>query len=238
MKIIIIICIVVVGVLIFDCIRVYVRIQKSTVLVAKSVPFTQHVEQPKLRILVLGDSTAVGTGAVDTKDSTAGRLSKLYPQALIVNKAVNGLKIQGLLDILATIPPDAHFDIVLIQIGANDIIRLTPMVTIKSGIENVLTQVRALGDLVVVLHAGDIGQVPFFPWYVRPLFHYRSVAVRDIYIEAAKNTHAEYVDLVNSTVGDALKRDPELYYASDDLHLSGEGYGLWFDEIKKHLFTE
>jgi lysophospholipase L1-like esterase len=91
---------------------------------------------------------------------------------------------------------------------------------------------------VIVLHAGDIGQVPFFPWYVGLLYRHRSLEVRDIYIKAAEGAQIAYVDLVNSTVGDTLKRDPERYYASDALHLSGDGYGLWFAEIKKHLPKE
>lgn len=235
MKIILILSAVIIGVLIFDGIRVYTRIQKSSVLVAKSSPFQKHLENPRLRILVLGDSTAVGTGAADTSDSTAGRLGELYPHASIVNKSVNGLKIGGLLDILSAIPPTEHFDIILIQIGANDIIRMTPLSTIKSGIEEVLAKARVVSDSVLVLHAGDIGQVPFFPWYVGVLMHYRSIAVQSVYSEAAKNAQAEYVDLIDSTVGATLKQDPGRYYASDGLHLSGDGYGLWFAEIEKHL---
>jgi lysophospholipase L1-like esterase len=211
------------------------RIQKSAVLVAKSTPFQKHLENPSLRILVLGDSTAVGTGSDDVRESTSGRLSVLYHEAEIVNMAVNGLKIEGLLDILFAIPPTEHFDIILIQIGANDIIRMTPLSTIKSGIEEVLAKTRVLGDSVLVLHAGDIGQVPFFPWYVGALMHYRSLRVQSIYSEAAKNAQAEYVDLLDSTVGATLRQDPERYYASDGLHLRGDGYGLWFREISKHL---
>lgn len=238
MKSILIICAIIVGILIVDGIRVYARIQKSSVLVAKSNPFEQHVTTPTSRILVLGDSTAVGTGAMSNEDSTAGRLAKLYPQAEIVNKAVNGLKISGLLDILATIPADTHFDLVLIQIGANDIIRLTSQDEIATGIEKVLVRAKSLSDTVIVLHSGDIGEAPFFPWYVRPLYHYRSLKVRDIYINATRKTGTSYVDLVTSSVGAKLKNNPDFYYAPDSLHLSGEGYGLWFEEIKKHLSLE
>jgi lysophospholipase L1-like esterase len=237
-KTIFFICAVIFGMLIIDSIRVYSRIQKSSVLVANSESFEQQTDSPELRILVLGDSTAVGTGAFTNKDSTAGRLGNLYPEAEIVNKAVNGLKIQGLIDILATMPSGEHFDIVLIQVGANDVIRMTSMSDIRKGIDRVLNAATIIGDRVIVLHAGDIGQVPFFPWYAGPLYRHRSLEVRDIYIKAAEGVQVAYVDLVNSTVGDTLRRDPERYYASDGLHLSGDGYGLWFAEIKKHLPKE
>jgi lysophospholipase L1-like esterase len=234
-KVILIISAIVIGVLIVDSIRVFLRIQKSSVLVAKSSPFQRSIEKPALRILVLGDSTAVGTGSVDNRDSTAGRLGTLFPEAEIVNKAVNGLKIEGLLPILATLTDDTRFDIILIQIGANDIIRLTSMDSIKRDITEVLRRAQVLGERVVVLHAGDIGQVPVFPWYVRPLYHTRSMQMREIYSYAARASSAHYVDLIDSGVGAALKKHPELYYASDELHLSGEGYGLWFEEIKKSM---
>ena len=44
------------------------------------------------RVLVVGDSTGVGTGAARPEDSIAGRLADAYPDVTIVNRARNGAK--------------------------------------------------------------------------------------------------------------------------------------------------
>jgi lysophospholipase L1-like esterase len=123
----------------------------------------------------------------------------------------------------------------LIQIGANDIIRLTPLADIDSGIANVLEQSASLGKKVIVLHSGDVGDAPFFPVYVRPLLSSRSAAVREMYIQKSELYGARYVDLMRSTVSKTIASDISRYHAPDLLHLTADGYGLWFGEIEKHL---
>src|SRR5665213_3447970 len=48
---------------------------------AQAVPYEQHPPNPAMYILVMGDSTAVGTGAATNTESIAGRLGARYPQA-------------------------------------------------------------------------------------------------------------------------------------------------------------
>jgi lysophospholipase L1-like esterase len=222
-------------VLAYDVVRLYVLIKKSAVLVQNAVAFSQAVENPSVRILILGDSTAVGTGAQMREGTIAGRIGARYPDAEVVNLAVNGLRIEGLLKILDTLQAEDKFDIVLIQIGANDIIRLTPLADIDSGIANVLEQSASLGKKVIVLHSGDVGDAPFFPVYVRPLLSSRSAAVREMYIQKSELYGARYVDLMRSTVSKTIASDISRYHAPDLLHLTADGYGLWFGEIEKHL---
>jgi hypothetical protein len=66
-------------------------------LIKKTVPFSRSEPQAVFKILVLGDSTAFGTGATHPEDSTAGRLAARYPRASVTDLAVNGLRIAGLL---------------------------------------------------------------------------------------------------------------------------------------------
>jgi lysophospholipase L1-like esterase len=195
------------------------------------------------KILVLGDSTAFGTGASRPEDSTAGRLGLKYPDAEVVNLAKNGMRIAGLEEVLKTLDAkdvskqdkNKHFDLILIQIGANDIIRLTPAQDIESGIDKILAKAKSLGDKVIVLHSGNVGESKFFPWYIRPILSHRSVNMREIYIKIAEKHKAEYVDLINAPIAVKLRENPSLYYSSDLLHLSSEGYGLWYEEIRKRL---
>ncbi len=235
MKLLIFIGVCVVAMFIYDIAHTFILARKSGVLIKNATPFTRNISDAEKRILILGDSTAYGTGTQDNQYSTAGRLGALYPNAYVQNLAVNGLKIDGLLKILETLPTQEHFDIILIQIGANDVIRLTSMDKIEQGITEVLKHTQGLGDQVIVLHSGNIGESRFFPWYLKPLLSQRSFKIREIYKTQTSIYSAKYVDLIDSPASVLLRDNPQKYYAPDFLHLSNEGYGLWFDEIQKQL---
>ena len=221
--------------LLWDGARFFFLTRKTALIIKSTVPFSRKISTAPMHILILGDSTAVGTGASKPEDSTAGRLASFYPNAEVVNLAENGMRLAGLNQILAKTDKTKHFDIVLIQIGANDIIRLTSMSDIEKGISNVLEYAQSFGGKVIVLHSGNIGESKFFPWYIRPLLSERSFEVRTIYQKLAADHNASYVDLIDAPVAQLLREDPARYYASDLLHLSSDGYGLWFEEIKKKL---
>lgn len=218
---------------IVDTFRSYLLFRKGVELAKEARAFEQ--QGSSMRILVLGDSTAFGTGVDDPKYSTAGRLGAKYPQAEIVNLAENGLRIEGLQEIVKNGIGDSSFDLILVQIGANDIIRMKSTKDIEIGIRNILEELKGKGEKIVVLHSGNIGEAKFFPFYVRGLLSKRSREVTDIYTRVAKETNLEYVNLFEASIAPLLKTDPDKYYASDYLHLSNEGYGLWFEEINKHL---
>lgn len=227
-------------VIVWDGARAVYYVRKSAELIRVATPYSRAkpvlaTPGTPMRILVLGDSTAVGTGATKNSNTTAGRLGSLYPDAEVVNISQNGLKIAGLLEKMNAIGKDEYFDIILIQIGANDIIRFTDTDDIDTGIAEVLKRTEQMGTIVLVLHGGDIGESRFFPWYIRPFMSQRSNAVREIYKKHAVTYHANYIDLIDASISEALQVDPNLYYASDLLHLNDEGYGLWFDEIRKKL---
>lgn len=59
--------------------------------------------------------------------------------------------------------------------------------------------------------------------------------VRDVYKNLASKYNAQYVNLIDSHISTQLREDPTTYYSVDKLHLSGEGYRLWFTEIEKTL---
>ncbi len=227
------ICIAVVAMIAYDVVRIYFLFKKTQIIEKAKVSFSRLIENAPKNILVLGDSTAVGTGAERPEDTTAGRLGRLFPDAQVVNISKNGLKIAGLNKILDMIDEGARFDIVLIQIGANDIIQLTSMNNIKAGIDQILTRAAAFKGKTIIMHSGNIGESAFFPWYIKPILSIRSQAVREVYRSAAAKHAAQYIDLIDSVSSSLLKENPSKYYAADLLHLTGDGYGTWFNEIRK-----
>ncbi|MEI7709135.1 MAG: SGNH/GDSL hydrolase family protein [bacterium] len=218
-----------------DILRMYLLAQKSKILIKNVIPFERHLSNPQIKILVLGDSTAYGTGSETSELTTAGRLGALYPEASLTNLAVNGLRLEGLLKIVSTLDTKEHYSLILVQIGANDIIRLTTLAKIKEEVKEMVAELSKKTDSLIILHSGDIGEAKFFPFYLKPILSYRSYRVRDIYIKIAKEYRVHYIDLIDSPAAEFLRTNPDLYYADDKLHLSGAGYGLWFNEIKKVL---
>ena len=221
--------------ILIDTLRFYVLIRKGRVLAKNAIPFNRSVPHASMTILVLGDSTAVGTGSESAQLSTAGRMGTLYPGATIENISVNGLKLAGLLQILEKIGTIKHYDIILVQIGANDIIRLTKKEDIKRDAEKVFAELSQHTNKLIVLHSGDVGEAKIFPLYARFILSQKSFEMRDIYKNLSAKYNARYVDLINSPSRKLLRDNPSVYYAADFLHLNGAGYGLWFDEIQKAL---
>lgn len=197
-------------------------------------PFQQIKPDAKLKILFLGDSTAVGTGSEDPKTSVAGWFAKDFPDAHIVNHSKNGRKLLGVLDELQKEPP-VHYDLIVIQAGANDIIRFTPSAQVKKRLYAVLEKAKSMADHVVFFHCGDIGAAPIFLIPADWILTARMKAMRKIYLQAEAKTGAYYVDLLASDADEIFLKDKQRYYAKDMFHLSGDGYRIWYDEIRKEL---
>ncbi len=220
---------------VLDTIKSIFLITKGRQLVKSSVRFEQVSTQAHMKILVVGDSTAVGTGSKNPSFSTAGRLGSVYPEAEIKNLAINGLKLEGFNTILKNLGNKEKFSLILAQIGANDIIRFHSMKRIEGEAEEAFSLLSQKAEKVIILHSGNIGNSKFFPFYLKPFLSKRSREVREIYITLANKYKITYVDLYTSSSEHLLEEDPKKYYAKDMLHLSDDGYGLWFDEIKKFL---
>lgn len=198
------------------------------------IPFERRIPEAQLKILFLGDSTAVGTGAASNTQSTAGYFGQDFPDADITNISRNGKKLSGL---LKEFDPKAfgHYNLVVIQIGANDILKFTPMRTIERDVIAVIERAKIAGDHVVILHSGNVGLAPIFTWPFDAILTERSRRVRAIYMREAKLHGALYADLFSERSNDLLLSDVSHYYSPDHLHPSGYGYRWWYERIRQTL---
>jgi lysophospholipase L1-like esterase len=183
-----------------------------------------------LSVLVLGDSTAVGVGS-PSQDSVAGRLGT-YLNASVENHAVSGAVTTNLAkQIMQTQRP--HYDLILIQIGANDIIRFhSPAATAKT-LDAALKSLKPKSDRIVLLTAGRVGDAPFFPRLFGWLWTWQASRMRAQFMTVANADNIAYVDLYSAP--DPFNSDPVRYYAPDGLHLTGDGYGYWFDQVRQTI---
>ena len=186
------------------------------------------------KILFMGDSTAVGVGSPAPAASTAGWFGKDFPEASIENISQSGLRLAGLREKLNLVHGD-HYDLIVLQIGANDIMHMTTFGNIDSDVRAILEFCRSKSDHIAILHSGNIGTAPIFIWPFSWILSERSYYVREIYKRAAHDNRAVYVDLIDYGVDKLCIDHPEKYYATDHLHLSGEGYRVWYGAIRASL---
>lgn len=221
--------------LVFLIYPIYEAVKKADKLIATTTPFEQHPSNPEFFFLVAGDSTALGVGAADRSQSTAGRLGQKFPKADILNLGQSGATLNSLLAVMQS-QKDKHYDLILLQIGANDITHLTSYDTIKSELSQILSICTKISPKTILLTSGDVGAAPVFQWPLSIYLRNRTLNVRQIFItESAKYPTVSYIDLYKEPNDDPFLKDIDKYYAPDSFHLSGEGYGLWFAEIQKKL---
>jgi len=218
----------------YHALRFRLLINKGIAISAAAVPFQHDTVGASMRILVMGDSSAVGTGSVRPEDSVAGRIAAYYPEAEVLNFGVNGLRVAGLNEKLNN-PPPGEFDLVVLQIGGNDITHRTPIADVEKNLREVLQKAKKLADTVIILHTGDLGKAPIWPPLIGRYITKQTLVLRDMYLRVVPEMGATYVDLYGARVDDTFAKDLYRYYGVDQFHLSGDGYGVWFEEIKKVL---
>lgn len=226
------------------------RISKGVMAKARAyerhVPAADTTDAPKnnpaggafepMRILVMGDSTAVGAGAYDPADTTAGRLGSKYPDADIENISRNGMQLAELSERVTTLvgTMNRKYDLMLIQIGANDVTHFTALESVRSLLSNIVDEASTHADRVVILSSGNIGLSPVFHFPISAILSKRNRDVRAIYIEeVSKRPNVYYVDLYRDRKDDMFSKDIDRYYAADHFHPTSDGYAVWFEEIEK-----
>jgi lysophospholipase L1-like esterase len=183
------------------------------------------VTRTPVRLLILGDSIAYGTGALRAEDTLGRRLSAelaadgfdVELRVLAVPGAVSG-------DLAAQVRRAEPFgaDLAVVVIGANDLARFIPPEQAATALASAVTALRTRGADVVAVPAPDMSMVPFVPPGFRPLvqaacaqLQRRQTAV----VEAAGGSVAGVV----AEVAGAFAADPAMFSA-DRFHPSSAGY--------------
>lgn len=202
-------------------------------LAASATAFSFTLPNPRARLLIIGDSTAVGTGVTDPNDSIAGKFHRDFPDIEIVNISRNGAHISEIATMLNR--ASGNFDVILIQGGGNDIIYLAPRRQASNQFDGLLKAAKNRAPEVVSITSGNIGAAPIFPWPLNWLYSYRSKIFLGQFKKIAFANGVHFVDLYQPKAGDPLRKDIKRFYASDGLHLTGDGYETWYQKILETL---
>jgi lysophospholipase L1-like esterase len=211
------------------------RLGEARALAKASEPFQQQPAAPRLHLLVVGDSTGVGTGASRPEFSVAGLLGSTYPHLAVDNRARDGAKFDEVPGQLARNgdAPAAGYDVIVINAGGNDVIRGTDEDDLARAIDASFASARqrlAPGGTVVVQPPGMVGHAPFFLPPVSALMNSRAEALHTAVRAAAARHGVHVVNMARPREEDPFVQRPELN-ASDGLHPSDAGYTVWRDEL-------
>ena len=200
-----------------------------------TVSYEQHPANPTMRVLTLGDSSAVGVGAGRPEFSVAGRFGEDYPNADVINIAVSGAKTGEVLAQLDTVK-DQEFDLVLVHAGGNDIVRFTSFDEVETQLGELLGVLKPMSKKIVLIHGGSVGTSRLFPAGMRWLFGKRTVMLRERYLSiAAADDQIVYADIYRPLQDDLFGKEPSKYYSADFFHPSDDGYAIWYAGVTEAL---
>jgi lysophospholipase L1-like esterase len=208
----------------------YINIGNELAKAAEKIKYSQSPSNAKMRILIIGDSTIVGTGADDPKKSLAGLVGKTFPQATLINRGINGRKAKSLRKEIESL--NENFDLIMLHIGGNDIVRFTPLNELENDVNALLIAAKKKASKVTLTSSGNLGTALLLPFSIRWIFTKRTLKVREIFMRVAKNNDIMYIDLFREAKVDPFHTEPDIYYAKDYFHPSSIGYALWYERIE------
>lgn len=193
--------------------------------------------RPRLRYVVLGDSTATGRGAPYERGiavASAGHLAARGPVTL-TNLAVSGARFG---DVRRDQLPAAvrnRPDVVLVAAGANDVTGLTRLGSVRADLEEIVDRLRAVRcDVAIAVTASpDVGAVPRLAQPLRAVAGWRTDQVNNAIGDVVRERGLVLAPIAART-GPLFRADRSLF-AADDFHPSAAGYATWVPLIEAAL---
>jgi lysophospholipase L1-like esterase len=184
-----------------------------------------------LHLMVFGDSTATGYGALSAEEvpgvlvarglaQQSGKRIRLSTKA-IVGATSKGLSGQIDAMLVAGPPPDAA----VIMIGANDVTALNGIGPSARRLGAAVRRLRASGAVVVVGTCPDFGVITAIPQPLRWVARTRGLRLARAQASAVRSAGGVPVPLADLLAPEFLQ-SPELLFSDDMFHPSGAGYAL------------
>lgn len=234
LSIILVITLLIAAVTIYQLIRVrhFKVIGEKLVQITK--PLSIHPQNPTKRILVLGDSLAVGVGTTDTKYSIAGRISKDYPNASVTNVAISGSRT---IDVIKQISylDKKHFDLIIIQIGGNDVTHFTSLKEVASKMVQIIKLAKEISPHILVWSSGSVGYAPIFIPPFKWIYTFQTLRTYKTISNIVTKAKCTYINLVVSWKDDLFKTDTQKYYATDCFHVADAAQGIWYEKCRPKI---
>ncbi len=220
----------------YSAISFWRKVRVSSSLVQKAVPYSLKGNDALgqgVRLLVLGDSTAVGVGADKPEDTLAARMARHIGATHVENYAISGARVRDLAKEVRQIQKE-KYNYILIGIGANDIIRFGDAEETARHLAVILSGLPKRDHLILYM-AGDVGGTQLFPRILNSHYTRRTMEFHDAFAKTVSEAGGTYVNLYIDPKEDPFTLHPEINLAADGLHPTSAGYGVWFDRIRPVL---
>jgi lysophospholipase L1-like esterase len=184
---------------------------------------------PPLRLVLLGDSTALGVGVDRLVDTVGGQLAALLSvdgrQILLSSVGVVGSRSSDLATQVARCLLGEKPDVAVILIGANDATALRRPSDVAVYLGAAVRRLRDAGVEVVVGACPDLGAARAIAPPLRQIVGWLGRRVARAQVRAVHAAGGAVVDLGAET-GAVFRADPNTLSA-DRYHPSADGYRVW-----------
>jgi lysophospholipase L1-like esterase len=215
-----------------DLVQFPAAIGRARRLANRVPPLPPRPTEPERRVLIAGDSLALGVGARSPHSPFGARIATEFPAVGVDSVAQVGARAAEVAAQLES-APRRRYDAVIITIGGNDIIRLTPRSRLSRALGNALARARRMADLVVAATSANVGGAPLFPWPLNALFDRRSRELRALMAQACRAHDVVMVNYIFDMEEDPFGRDAGRYYAADRVHPSDAAYAACYEMLKR-----
>ncbi|MEU6020423.1 SGNH/GDSL hydrolase family protein [Micromonospora sp. NPDC048871] len=190
-----------------------------------------RVDAPPLRLVLLGDSSALGVGVDRLGDTIGGQLAELLAegpagrQVRLSSVGVSGSRSTDLATQVARALLGAQPDVAVILIGANDATTLRRPSEAAAYLGAAVHRLRQAGVEVVVGTCPDLGAVPAIAPPLRQVVGWVGRQVGRAQTKAVLDAGGAVVDLAAET-GQVFRADAGTF-CHDGYHPSADGYRVW-----------
>ena len=187
---------------------------------------------PKLRIVILGDSTVTAPGLDDPDDSWARISARRFENRFrveLVCLAVGGARSRDVLEDQLPAALAEEWDIAIVSVGSNDVLNLVPIWLFERRLDEIVARLNVVARAVVLFGVGDLGSIPRVPfpldrvaWWSGHIadWVHRRVAAR--YEVAKVDQWAQTTEPFNSGIH---------MFSPDLFHPSPAGHQAWADAL-------
>lgn len=192
-------------------------------------------KKSKLKVAVIGDSTALGQGADSVEGSfsyiyVSEVLSKKYARINYLNLGVSGARsievIRDQLDIMSKFKPD----LVFVSVGANDVTLNTSDDEFRKNVQKITQKIEEIGAEIIWIAIPDFMVSPIL---LPPLNFYLSNKSKqlNVVLESVLKKERIYLVDVNKMARKVFLSQLDKYFSKDRYHPSYEGYKHWAENI-------
>ncbi len=196
--------------------------------------------KPRFRVVVLGDSLAVGTGASSPENGFIFRaylrLNQRYPGSRIDDLAMGGATVADVLRLqVSRLAHEAGANAAIVCVGGNDVVRRTAPAAFGASYARLVERIRTALPATALVLCGvpDVALSPLFTGREADTIARLARADDDAVRALARRTGAQFVDLFAATR--ARRADATRFLSDDRFHPSDAGHLAFADVLTPAL---